>query len=207
MVAFDRVRVGVAGEVVGSEVGEPGVVVGEQVPDDHEQGAAYSDDDPFLAGATDSERHRLDQQRKVFTAMTIHRIEVPADSAVFGRTSSAFDSFGYAPTVRAHGLLFIAGAIGRRADGTIPETIEEQTEIAIGKIAEILRLDNLDRSALVDITSYHVDIHEHMSGFLAAKKRLVEAPYPTWTIIGVSGLASPGLLIEIRATAAYPDNA
>lgn len=139
--------------------------------------------------------------------MTIHRIEVPADSVVFGRTTSAFDSFGYAPAVRAHGLLFIAGTIGRRADGTIPETIEEQTEIAIGKIAEILRLENLDLGALIDITSYHVDIHEHMSGFLAAKKRLVEAPYPTWTIIGVSGLASPGLLIEIRATAAYPDNA
>jgi hypothetical protein len=27
----------------------------------------------------------------------------------------------------------------------------------------------------------------------------------TWSLIGVSGLASPGLLVEIRATAAYPD--
>lgn len=73
------------------------------------------------------------------------------------------------------------------------------------KIEEILRLENLDTSALVDVTSYHVDIRQHLPGFIEAKQRLVKAPYPTWTIIGVSGLASPGLLVEIRATAAYPD--
>ncbi|WP_416485954.1 RidA family protein [Streptomyces sp. CL12] len=137
--------------------------------------------------------------------MTVRTIEVPEDSPVFGETTSAFADFGYSAAVRAHGLLFIAGTIGRRADGTIPDTIEEQTEIALRKIEEILRLENLDMSALVDVTSYHVDIRRHLPGFVEAKRRLVEEPYPTWTIIGVSGLASPGLLVEIRATAAYPD--
>ncbi|MFI9645246.1 Rid family hydrolase [Streptomyces sp. NPDC052040] len=139
--------------------------------------------------------------------MTVHAVEpveVPEGNAVFGETTSAFASFGYSAAVRAHGLLFIAGTIGRRADGTIPDTIEEQTEIAIRKIEEILRLENLDPSALVDVTSYHVDIREHLTGFIEVKQRLVKAPYPGWTIIGVSGLASPGLLVEIRATAAYP---
>ncbi|MFJ8826364.1 Rid family hydrolase [Streptomyces sp. NPDC102467] len=137
--------------------------------------------------------------------MSIHTVEVPEGNAVFGQTRSAFASFGYSAAVRAHGLLFIAGTIGRRADGTIPDTIEEQTELAILKIEEILRLENLDLSALVDVTSYHVDIRQHLSGFGEAKQRLVTASLPTWTIIGVSGLASPGLLVEIRATAAYPD--
>ncbi|MFD7924245.1 Rid family hydrolase [Streptomyces sp. NPDC059740] len=137
--------------------------------------------------------------------MPLHTVEIPEDSAVFGETTSAFARFGYSAAVRAHGLLFIAGTIGRRADGTIADTIEEQTEIALRRIQEILRLENLDLSALVDVTSYHVDIHQHMPGFLAAKQRLVQAPFPTWSLIGVSALASPGLLVEIRATAAYPD--
>ncbi|WP_329587062.1 RidA family protein [Kitasatospora sp. NBC_01250] len=137
--------------------------------------------------------------------MTSYTVEVPQDNAVFGQTTSAFASFGYSAAVRANGLLFIAGTIGRRADGTIPDTIEEQTEIAIRKIEEILRLENLDLSALVDVTSYHVDIRQHLPGFAEAKKRLVKEPYPTWTIIGVSGLASPGLLVEIRAIAACPE--
>jgi enamine deaminase RidA (YjgF/YER057c/UK114 family) len=139
--------------------------------------------------------------------MTTYTVEVPEDSEIFGKTINAFSSFGYSAAVRSHGQLFIAGTIGRRADGTIPESIEEQTEIAIRRIEEILRLENLDLGALVDITSYHVDIHEHMAGFLKAKQRLIKPPYPTWTIIGVSGLASPGLLVEIRATASYPDTA
>ncbi|MGK4580246.1 Rid family hydrolase [Kitasatospora sp. HPMI-4] len=137
--------------------------------------------------------------------MTIHTVEIPEDSEVFGETRGAFARFGYSAAVRAHGLLFIAGTIGRRADGTIADTIEEQTEIAIRRIEEILRLENLDMSALVDVTSYHVDIHRHMPGFLEAKQRLIKAPFPTWSLIGVSALASPGLLVEIRATAAYSD--
>lgn len=139
--------------------------------------------------------------------MTIHTVEIPEDSEVFGQTRSAFASFGYSAAVRAHGHLFIAGTIGRRADGTIAETIEEQTEIALRRIEEILRLEKLDLTALVDVTSYHVDIQQHLPGFLAAKQRLITPPYPTWSLIGVSGLASPGLLVEIRATAAYPDSA
>jgi enamine deaminase RidA (YjgF/YER057c/UK114 family) len=135
--------------------------------------------------------------------MTTYTVEIPEDNAVFGQTTGAFARFGYSAAVRAHDHLFIAGTIGRRADGTIPDTIEEQTDIAIRRIEEILRLEKLDLTALVDVTSYHVDIHQHLSGFVTAKQRLVGAPYPTWTIIGVSGLASPGLLVEIRATATY----
>lgn len=137
--------------------------------------------------------------------MSKHIVEVPDDSPVFGDTVKAFANFGYSPAVRSHGHLFIAGTIGRRVDGTIPDGIEEQTEIAIGRIAEILRLEGLDLSALVDVTSYHVDIHQHLPGFSAVKARLIEPPFPTWSLIGVSGLASPGLLVEIRATAAYSD--
>lgn len=139
--------------------------------------------------------------------MAKHTVEIPEGSEVFGETRSAFERFGYSAAVRTHGLLFIAGTIGRRADGIIADTIEEQTEIAIRRIEEILRLEELDLSALVDVTSYHVDIHQHLAGFSAAKQRLITPPYPTWSLIGASGLASPGLLVEIRATAAYPDGA
>ncbi|NKQ56946.1 RidA family protein [Amycolatopsis sp. K13G38] len=137
--------------------------------------------------------------------MTTYAVEIPADSEVFGETRGAFTRFGYSAAVRAHGLLYIAGTIGRRADGTVPESIEEQTEIAIRRIEKILRLENLDLTALVDVTSYHVDIHRHLPGFSEAKQRLITPPFPAWSMIGVDGLASPELLIEIRATAAYPD--
>ncbi|ATL70438.1 RidA family protein [Nocardia terpenica] len=49
--------------------------------------------------------------------MTIHTVEIPEGSAVFGQTTSAFARFGHSAAVRAHGHLFIAGQIGRRPDG------------------------------------------------------------------------------------------
>jgi enamine deaminase RidA (YjgF/YER057c/UK114 family) len=51
--------------------------------------------------------------------------------------------------------------------------------------------------------TYHVDIHRHLPGFAVAKARLIRAPYPVWSMSGVSGLAGPGMLVEIRATAIY----
>lgn len=137
--------------------------------------------------------------------MTKYSVEIPDGNEVFGQARDAFERFGYSAAVRSHGHLFIAGTIGRRADGTIPQDIEEQTEIAIRRIEEVLRLEKLTLTDLVDVTSYHVNIHEHLAGFSAVKARLVKPPYPTWSLIGVSGLASPELLVEIRATACYPD--
>ncbi|ADJ48255.1 transmembrane protein [Amycolatopsis mediterranei S699] len=136
--------------------------------------------------------------------MTTYPVEIPSDSAVFGQTTGGFERFGYSPAVRAHNHLFIAGQIGSRPDGTVPDTIEEQTERALLRIEEILRLEKLELTSLVDITSYHVDIHQHLPGFLDVKKRFVNAPYPAWSMIGISGLARPEFLIEIKATAAYP---
>ncbi|WP_067885811.1 RidA family protein [Nocardia vaccinii] len=137
--------------------------------------------------------------------MTIQTIEISDSSEVFGKTTDAFARFGHSAAVRAHGLLFISGQIGRRPDGTAGETVEEQTELALRRIEEILRQENLDLDALVDVTSYHVDIRRNLPEFLTAKQRFIHAPYPAWSIIGVDGLAGPELLVEIQATATYPE--
>lgn len=46
---------------------------------------------------------------------------------VLGSTE-VFKTFNYAPAVAAGGLLFIAGQVGIRADGTVPTSVEEQIE-------------------------------------------------------------------------------
>src|ERR1700739_1872878 len=51
MVALLCVGGEVFGEVVGPEIGETGVVVGQQTPDDDEDGAPDGDDRSFLASA------------------------------------------------------------------------------------------------------------------------------------------------------------
>jgi enamine deaminase RidA (YjgF/YER057c/UK114 family) len=36
------------------------------------------------------------------------------------------------------------------------------------------------------------------------KSRYIHAPFPTWTILEIAGLARPGLVIEIKAVAYSP---
>lgn len=104
--------------------------------------------------------------------------------------------------VRAGGLLFIAGQIGRRPDRKIGTAVAEQTELALQGTAEILRLEGPDMTDLVEVVSYHVDIHHNLEAFMAVKEHYTTQPYAAWSIIGVDALTSPDLQIEIRSIAA-----
>jgi len=79
--------------------------------------------------------------------------------------------------VRAGGLLFIAGSVGFRADGTIPVSVAEQSEIAMQRIVEILHLEGLTMEDLVEIVSYHVDLEANLPEFIAVKERYVPAAF------------------------------
>jgi enamine deaminase RidA (YjgF/YER057c/UK114 family) len=93
--------------------------------------------------------------------------------------------------VRAAGLLFIAGVVGVRPDGTLPESAAEQGELALPRTAAILRLAGLGMADLVEVVSYHVDLHDHLQAFMPIKDRYFVQPYPAWSIIGVAALARP----------------
>ncbi|WP_199900043.1 Rid family hydrolase [Rhodopseudomonas sp. B29] len=135
-------------------------------------------------------------------AMGKKALEIPADNPTFAASAGSYEKFGYSAAVRAGGLLFIAGQIGRRPDGKIGTTVAEQAELALQRTAEILRLEGLDMTDLVEVVSYHVDIQHNLEAFMAVKQRYTVKPYPAWSIIGVDALTSPDLKIEIRSIAA-----
>ncbi|MCL9852117.1 RidA family protein (plasmid) [Ralstonia solanacearum P673] len=120
---------------------------------------------------------------------------------VFGSTE-VFKTFNYAPAVAASGLLFIAGQIGIRADGTVPETVEEQIDLAFRRLGAILQAAGLGFEDLVELVSYHVDVDKQLAAFREIKDRYIQADAPAWTILGVAALARPTLVVEIKAVAA-----
>ncbi|AMP71478.1 RidA family protein (plasmid) [Ralstonia solanacearum] len=120
---------------------------------------------------------------------------------VFGSTE-VFKTFNYAPAVAAGGLLFIAGQIGIRADGTVPETVEEQIDLAFRRLGAILQAAGLGFEDLVELVSYHVDVDKQLAAFREIKDRYIQADAPAWTILGVAALARPTLVVEIKAVAA-----
>ena len=131
----------------------------------------------------------------------IQRLRLPETHPVFGSTK-VFDTFQYAPAVTAGGLVFIAGQIGLRPDGTIPETPKEQISCAFDRLGAILESLGLDFTNLVELVSYHVDLPSQLAGFREVKEQYIKSDFPAWTILGITSLARPELMIEIKAVAA-----
>lgn len=113
-------------------------------------------------------------------------------------------TFHYAPGVLIGNYLHIAGQVGRSNDLVVYDDPEAQFVAAWENLGHVLRSAGGDYANLVDIVSYHIEIATHLHLFKAVRDRYLPpgmpAP-PTWTAIGVSGLAKPGLIVEIKALA------
>jgi enamine deaminase RidA (YjgF/YER057c/UK114 family) len=132
---------------------------------------------------------------------TIERLRLPENDATFG-SNKVFDLFQYAPAVKAGGLVFIAGQVGIRPDGTVPEEAEEQIRLAFNRLNVILKHQGLGFEDVVELVSYHVRIDEQLTTFRKVKEEFITGDFPAWTILGIASLARPNLLIEIKAVAA-----
>ena len=131
----------------------------------------------------------------------IQRLRLTESHPVFGSTK-VFDTFQYSPAVTAAGLVFIAGQIGLRPDGSIPEDPKEQIKLAFERLGAILKSLDLDFTRVVELVSYHVNLSTQLADFRAVKEQFIKSDFPAWTILGVASLARPELVVEIKAIAA-----
>lgn len=114
----------------------------------------------------------------------------------------AYDQFHFAPAVRAGGLLRCAGQLGTdERFALVSSEPEAQFVQAFENVKRVLAAAKLDFSDVVEMTTFHVGLREHIGTFLAVKDRYFSAPWPAWTAIGIVELAAPGALVEIRVTA------
>ena len=120
---------------------------------------------------------------------------------------SYYDEWHYAPAFDANGFLFLSGATGYdpETDG-YPEDIAEQIRLAFESLAEVLTEAGLGFEHVVDMTTYHVGLQSQLETFARIKDQFIKEPYPAWTAIGVSELASAGAKIEIKLIARRHDN-
>jgi len=124
-----------------------------------------------------------------------------SDLVIPAAMQAMYDRFHFAPAVRANGLLLCSGQIGLGPDGKAPTDPTEQFTLAFEAVKAVLAEAGLDFGDVVEMTTYHVGLQQHIAAFMAVKDRYVAKPYPAWTAIGVSELAFPGGLAEVRVTA------
>ncbi|HUN50661.1 MAG TPA: RidA family protein [Candidatus Sulfotelmatobacter sp.] len=116
-----------------------------------------------------------------------------------------FDRFHYAPAVKAGGLLFVSGQVGRdESKMEVVEGAEAQIALAFANLGRVLAAAGCGFADVVELISYHTDIKAQMRPFIAEKDKHFPKDFPAWTALGVAALAHPKIQIEIRCTAALP---
>lgn len=98
-------------------------------------------------------------------------------------------------------IFFIAGQIGKRLDGSMAETMEEQAECVFTNIRVILENTGLTPAHLVKVQIFLTE-GENRKIMHDAMHRILGDIKPTSTILVVKSLARPQMLIEVEAVAA-----
>lgn len=108
---------------------------------------------------------------------------------------------GYAPAVKVGTTLYCAGQVGRTADLQVIKDPEQQFLAAWENLRQVLAAGGCSFEDVVEMTTYHIDMNQHMPLFRQVKDSLFPRNTCAWTCIGVSELAKPGLLVEIKCIA------
>ena len=125
-------------------------------------------------------------RRRAITPPTIHR---------------PFGSYNHGVLVEGPPpVLHMSGQVGMAADGTVPETVEGQTEVVFANIQAILDAAGLERRHVVKLTTYLTD-PDFRALYMPIRNGWIAEPWPASTLVAVKALAEPRFLIEIEALA------
>lgn len=112
-----------------------------------------------------------------------------------------YDNFHFAPAVKDGDRLYCSGVIGMGPDGKASPDPETQFTQAFESLKSVLAAAGVSFADVIEITTFHVGLQAHMRTFSKVKDRYMSAPYPSWTAIGITELAIPGGLVEVKAIA------
>jgi 2-iminobutanoate/2-iminopropanoate deaminase len=97
--------------------------------------------------------------------------------------------------------LAISGQIGSAPDGSVPADVGAQTENAFRNIKAILENAGMGIADVVKLTTFLTST-ESIPAYRAARERIMGDARPASTLVVISALVRPDLLVEIEAWAA-----
>jgi enamine deaminase RidA (YjgF/YER057c/UK114 family) len=113
----------------------------------------------------------------------------------------AYERFHYSQAVKSGRFLVCSGQIGTHPDHSVPESAEEEFRNAWQAVGTVLKEAGLGFEDIIEYTSFHVNLSQHIRDFMKVRDEVLSAPWPAWTAIGISELAVPGARVEIRVIA------
>ena len=97
--------------------------------------------------------------------------------------------------------LFVAGQVGATAAGEIADDPARQHQLAWENVLAILAAGEMDHRNIVDAHVYITD-RDHIGLYRETRDRVLDGHKPAATLLIVSGLADPRLVVEVSVIAA-----
>ena len=114
------------------------------------------------------------------------------------------DDWHLSPVLDTGDFVFLSGVTGTHPDLSVSTDAETQIRDTFEFLKANLAAAGLTFDHVVEMTTYHVGLRDHLQTFIAVKDHYMTAPYPAWTAIGVTELITEGTIIEIRVIARRP---
>lgn len=113
------------------------------------------------------------------------------------------DGFGVTQGYSVNGTIYISGQFSHDMEGTFvgEGDFDVQTRKTLENLDRVLAGFNVTRSHIAEMVIYLTNPGEHFERCVGLFKEYVDQHRPAATLVGVSGLAFPHQLIEIRAVA------
>ena len=116
-------------------------------------------------------------------------------------------AFGFSQAVKVTGaqeVLFCSGQTAMGPDGSLPASSDmgEQVRVALENVATVLEAGGMTPSDVVKSTIYTTDVDACVGVLAQSVQEAFGSILPASTLLGVTRLAFPELLIEIEVLAA-----
>ena len=86
----------------------------------------------------------------------------------------------------------------------VPESLEQEFHAAWKKVGAVLKEAGASYADIVEYTTYHVGLQDHIGAFSAVRDEYLDEPWPAWTAIGITELAVPNAHVEVKVVARVP---
>ncbi|MFC3078102.1 RidA family protein [Phenylobacterium terrae] len=112
-----------------------------------------------------------------------------------------YDAYHFAPATRVGDMIWVSGQVGIDAAMKPGVGMEAQARLAFEGLKTILESAGATLADVVELMTFHTDLRGDMAEFRKVKDAYFPDRYPSWTAVGVTQLAMPEFLVEVRAVA------
>jgi enamine deaminase RidA (YjgF/YER057c/UK114 family) len=110
------------------------------------------------------------------------------------------DPVRYSHGWRTGNTVYLAGALGTEADGSVAPDMRVQTRRAFDKLASVMREAGGSLADVVKLTVFITDMRNR-DAYGEVRAEFFRAEPPASTLVQVVALATPGALVEIEGIA------